>query len=181
MTLRNRDISLEAPSLDPSEVEFLGRLRSNPGLAHLLVNRATISCRWDLERWIRNKTRDSSKEYLFVVRLSSEDGSLKPIGFATYAIQDSFSGVAALGICIGTEYQGNGYGKKSLELMIQYLQNVFAIRKFVFHALSSNSPSRKVFLSLGFKEVGLMEKHFFSFGSYHDVVIGELLLSRQYS
>lgn len=175
MRLYNNEIALRAPTLSPSDISCLARLRGDPEIAHLLVNRGTLSCSWHIEDWIRRKTIDSSKEYIFLVCDETAEAEGQSIGFTTYSIDDPVSRVASLGICLDPLFHGKGYGCAAIGLMMNYLENVFAIQKFTFQALATNDKSRKAFSKLGFNEVGMLKRHFLSFGRYHDVVLGERL------
>ena len=58
---------------------------------------------------------------------------------------------------IDSRYQGRGYGRKALELVIQYLKEQFDISEVYTGVVPGNIAARKLYESVGFKETGLVE------------------------
>ena len=58
---------------------------------------------------------------------------------------------------IDSRYQGRGYGRKALELGIQYLKEQFDISEVYTGVVPGNNAARKLYESVGFKETGLVE------------------------
>jgi len=175
--LTKDNLLLRPPTNSNLDVSFLADLRNDPSVAHQLINRALPSNPLTIYKWINRKCKDPHEEFLFIIETSSDEGSKVLSGYATYKIIDQTSRVAMLGICLEKSSQNKGYGNIAVCLMIDYLYNTLAIRKFVFESLLSNKASRKLFANLGFREVGIFASHFLSHGAFHDIVLGELILS----
>jgi L-amino acid N-acyltransferase YncA len=107
-----------------------------------------------------------------------EDGGAV-ISFAntsSYSPRECYSGVAEFSVYTASEARGRGAGTLAMEALI------FAAEEAGFWKLTSrvfveNEPSRKLLLSVGFREVGVHEKHARLDGLWRDVVIVERLLS----
>jgi len=175
MTLTSGNLSLCAPTFSDSEITFLSGLRNNPSIAHQLVNRANLSNDWQIKEWLKRKNENADEQAILLINLSKMEQK-ELIGYITYFIEDQTSKVANLGVCVSPANQGKGYGSLSLSLLMEYLVNVYAVRKFIYYALSSNIASRKTFARLGFNEVGNLRKHFLSHKVFCDIVIGEKLV-----
>ena len=135
--LRKDQVSLAPASLDPKLIHFLQDLRNNPLVAHQLINRSCISAEYKIEDWIKHKTRDPLRESLLVINLTSNEEGDDPVGYVTYLIEDQITRVASLGLCVGTQYRGQGIGSKAIELLLNYLSNVLCVSKFTFTSLTS--------------------------------------------
>lgn len=85
------------------------------------------------------------------------------------------SGVVDFSIYIKRELRGNGLGKILLSSLIREAEKQ-GFRKLVLSALHSNQAAKRLYLSFGFREVGVYEKHAFQNGEWMDVVIMEKLL-----
>jgi diamine N-acetyltransferase len=77
------------------------------------------------------------------------------IGFINIFDFDESYSDAELGIIIGnTKYWGQGIGKKSLRIVLDYLFNVLGFEKIHVETGDANLPAKKLFSSLGFKKSG---------------------------
>lgn len=101
------------------------------------------------------------------------------IGFATtseYSSRACYSGIAEFSVYMDEEYQGKGLGKKVMEhLIAECVHGGFW--KLVSRIFVENTVSRELMRSLGFREVGVYEKHGKINGEWKDVVIVERLLT----
>jgi diamine N-acetyltransferase len=58
---------------------------------------------------------------------------------------------------IDRRYQNRGYGRKALELGIQYLRDRFDVPRIYTGVVPGNSVAKKLYESVGFKDTGLIE------------------------
>lgn len=169
------EISLSLPLLNLEELEMLRELRNSKEIAHLILNRSKNNSLKDIKEWLIKKNSSRKKEGIYIISELKVNFHFKPIGYITYFIEDELSKVAEIGLCLENEVRGKGYGKISLKLIIEKLRQDYGIRKFIFSALAENKASRKLFKSIGFIEIGIRKKHFYSLGEWHDVIIGEII------
>ncbi len=154
---------------------MLRELRNSTEIAHLILNRSKNNSLKDIEEWLINKNSSIKEEGVYIISKLKFNFQFNPIGYLTYRIEDQLSKVAEIGICLGNSSRGKGYGKTALTLIIEKLSKDYGIRKFTFSALATNEASRKLFKSIGFVEIGIRKKHFYSLGEWHDVIIGEIV------
>jgi len=93
----------------------------------------------------------------------------EPVGFAmlAYGVDDSYEEYPSIAkdnyciwrLMIDKKYQGKGYGRKAIELLIDYVKT-FPFGKADYLYLSyepENTLAKKLYASFGFKETGEMD------------------------
>lgn len=105
-----------------------------------------------------------------------EDGVV--ISFANasaYSPRECYSGVAEFSVYTAGEARGRGAGALAMESLLQAAEGA-GFWKLVSRVFVENEPSRELLLSLGFREVGVHEKHARLDGLWRDVVVVERLI-----
>lgn len=91
---------------------------------------------------------------------------------------DLRSGTAEVGIGIGDRaYQGRGYGREALRLLVDYGFRVQNFRKLWLEVHGSNERAIRSYCAVGFVEEGRQREHTWSGGRYEDVVLMALFRS----
>jgi L-amino acid N-acyltransferase YncA len=106
-----------------------------------------------------------------------EDGGAV-VGFAAasvYRPRDCYAGIAETSVYVDREFRGRGAGRLALESLIAAAAAA-GFWKLVSRIFVENTASRRMAASLGFREVGIYEKHGQLNGVWRDVVIVEKLL-----
>ena len=106
-----------------------------------------------------------------------EDGGTV-ISFANtsaYSPRECYSGVAEFSVYTAGEARGRGAGALAMEALISAAEEA-GFWKLTSRVFVENEPSRKLLLSLGFREVGVHDKHARLDGVWRDVVIVERLI-----
>jgi phosphinothricin acetyltransferase len=94
---------------------------------------------------------------------------------SAYSARECYSGVAEFSVYTAREARGRGAGALALKALMQAAERD-GFWKLVSRVFVENEPSRKLLLSLGFREVGVHEKHARLDGSWRDVVVVERLI-----
>ena len=105
-----------------------------------------------------------------------EGGSV--ISFANtspYSSRQCYSGVAEFSVYTANEARGLGAGALAMEALISAAEQA-GFWKLTSRVFVENEPSRKLLLSLGFREVGVHERHARLDGKWRDVVVVERLI-----
>jgi len=106
-----------------------------------------------------------------------EDGS-GIIAFANtsaYRPRECYRGVAEFSVYVAREERGRGAGRRAMEALIETAEGA-GFWKLVSRVFVENEPSRRLLRSLGFREVGVYEKHARLDGEWRNVVIVERLI-----
>lgn len=75
---------------------------------------------------------------------------------------------AFIGYSIDEKYQGNGYMKESVKIVLEYAFSDLGLHRIEASTLVENMKSQRVLLSCGFNEIGLSEKYLFINGKWRD-------------
>jgi phosphinothricin acetyltransferase len=106
------------------------------------------------------------------------EGGGRVISFANasaYSPRECYSGVAEFSVYTAGEARGMGAGTVAMEALISAAQRA-GFWKLTSRVFVENEPSLKLLRSLGFREVGVHEKHARLDGVWRDVVVVERLL-----
>ena len=104
-----------------------------------------------------------------------EDGEV--IAFAStssYRSRPCYAGIAEFSIYVGRNWRGRGAGRRVLKALLFEVEQA-GFWKLVSRVFVENETSRALLRSLGFREVGVYEKHAKLDGMWRDVVIVERL------
>jgi L-amino acid N-acyltransferase YncA len=121
----------------------------------------------DIQDWFED-------EYPVVV--VEDDGTV--ISFANasaYSPRECYSGVAEFSVYTAGEARGRGAGALAMEALISAAEGA-GFWKLISRVFVENRPSRELLLTLGFREVGVHEKHARLDGLWRDVVVVERLI-----
>ncbi len=106
-----------------------------------------------------------------------EDGGAV-VSFAnasSYSPRECYSGVAEFSVYTAREARGRRAGMLAMEALISAAEKA-GFWKLVSRVFVENEPSLKLLISLGFREVGVHEKHARLDGVWRDVVVVERLI-----
>lgn len=123
----------------------------------------------DIEKWF-----ERSHE----IAVAEREGRIA--GFAVsfpYSSRECYSGVAEFSVYVRKEDRGNGFGTMVMKELIRLCSDR-GIWKLVSRIFPENIASRSLMKHLGFREVGIYEKHSSLEGKWRDVVIVELLIRK---
>lgn len=110
--------------------------------------------------------------------LVAEEGGLV-LAFAStsqYRPRECYRGIAEVSVYVAREARGCGVGRVLLKALIEACEKA-GFWKLVSRIFLDNAASRRLVRSVGFREVGVYEKHGQLDGIWRDVVIVELLIS----
>lgn len=96
---------------------------------------------------------------------------------STYRPRGCYDGIAEFSVYVARVSRGRGAGKLALEKLIEIAEES-GYWKLVSRIFPENQNSLKLVRSLGFREVGVYEKHGQLDGIWRDVVIVERLLPK---
>ncbi len=106
------------------------------------------------------------------------DGA-RVIAYATtsqYRPRDCYAGIAEFGVYVARDWRGHGAGRLALQALAQAAE-ARGFWKLVSRIFVENTASRALMKSVGFREVGIYEKHGQLDGVWRDCVIVEKLLA----
>jgi L-amino acid N-acyltransferase YncA len=105
-----------------------------------------------------------------------EEGKIVAFGAtSTYRPRECYAGIAETSIYVAREFRRRGAGRVALQALIESAAQA-GLWKLLSRIFVENTASRALVRDLGFREVGVYEKHGKLDGAWRDVVIVELLI-----
>lgn len=92
-----------------------------------------------------------------------------------YRSRECYAGVAEFSVYVAREARGRGAGRLAMGALIRAAEEA-GFWKLVSRVFVENAASRRLLHSLGFREVGIYEKHARLDGRWRDVIIVERLI-----
>ncbi|HTK09022.1 MAG TPA: arsinothricin resistance N-acetyltransferase ArsN1 family A [Ktedonobacteraceae bacterium] len=94
---------------------------------------------------------------------------------SSYRARPCYAGIAEFSVYVRRDWRGKGAGKVAMKGLIQESEQA-GLWKLVSRVFVENAASRGLLHTLGFREVGIYEKHGQLDGVWKDVVIVEYLI-----
>ena len=107
-----------------------------------------------------------------------EDAAAGVVAFAStssYRNRACYSGIAEFSVYVARQARGQGAGTVAMQALLDVVPAA-GIWKLVSRIFVENTASRRLMASMGFREVGIYEKHAKLDGQWRDVVIVERLI-----
>lgn len=111
-----------------------------------------------------------------VVVAEDADGVCAFAATSTYRARECYAGIAEFSVYVAREQRGSGAGRLVMAALITEAERA-GFWKLVSRVFPENEASRALLRKLGFREVGIYEKHAQLDGVWRDVVIVERLMA----
>ena len=111
-----------------------------------------------------------------IVVVEQGDDIIAYASTSSYRSRSCYAGIAECSVYVRRDWRGKGAGRLALAKLIQESEAA-GLWKLVSRIFVENAASRHLVKSLGFREVGIYEKHGQLDGIWYDVVIVEYLLT----
>ena len=122
----------------------------------------------DVERWFGGR-------HPVVVVEDDDDGVLAFAATSDYRARDCYAGIAEFSVYAARAARGRGAGRMAMLALIDAARAA-GFWKLVSRVFIENAASRALLRGVGFREVGVYERHARLDGVWRDVVIVERLL-----
>ena len=99
---------------------------------------------------------------------------------SSYRTRECYAGIAEFSVYVARAGRGQGAGAVAMRALIDAVKPA-GIWKLVSRVFVENTASRRLLASMGFREVGIYEKHARLDGRWRDVVIVERLIPENLS
>ncbi|ODV56165.1 GNAT family N-acetyltransferase [Lysinibacillus fusiformis] len=83
----------------------------------------------------------------------------------------------SVGISIGQQWQGKGFGTDAMKTLIEFIFQYMAIQKIKLQVFSFNTAAIRSYEKCGFTKEGHLRNEIFRFGTFHDIIVFGLLRS----
>ncbi len=141
-------------AVEPSDIEKLYLWENDMQMWHQSNTKAPFS-KYLMEQYVMNAQQDIYAAKQLRLMIDTNKGEYKTVGCIDLFDFDPANRRAGIGILIDENDRGKGYGKESLELMIDYVFDTLNLHQLFCNILETNEVSLNIFKAVGFKEVGL--------------------------
>ena len=97
------------------------------------------------------------------------------VGFITYKQSNYYKNVYSIGITIGSRYWNRGYGKDSINILLNYLFNELGAIRVELEVIKSNIRAIACYKKCGFIEESIKRSRCYFDGEYVDTIIMAIL------
>lgn len=125
------------------------------------------------EEWLKKTAKELNEgKKLFVIAFSKNRivGNCE----AKKGVLQAYEHNMDFGLSVSKDFRRMGLGRKLLQTAIEEGRKALSPRKIMIEYIGGNEPARKLYESLGFKEVCRLNKHYCYYGEFRDRVIMEL-------
>jgi L-amino acid N-acyltransferase YncA len=112
-----------------------------------------------------------------IVVVEQEHDIIAYASTSSYRSRPCYAGIAEFSVYVRRDWRGKGAGRLALSHLMDESETA-GFWKLVSRIFVENQTSRRLMQSLGFREVGIYEKHGQLDGLWRDVVIVEHLFAR---
>jgi L-amino acid N-acyltransferase YncA len=110
-----------------------------------------------------------------IVVESEGEGVIAFAATSSYRSRECYAGIAEFSVYVARSSRGQGAGTVAMRALLDAVEPA-GIWKLVSRIFVENDASRRLMASMGFREVGIYEKHAKLDGQWRDVVIVERLI-----
>jgi phosphinothricin acetyltransferase len=110
-----------------------------------------------------------------IIVVEQDDQVVAFASTSSYRARECYRGIAEFSVYVTRSCRGRGAGRAAMHALIDAARAA-GFWKLVSRAFVENGASRSLLATLGFREVGIYEKHARLDGRWRDVVIVEKLL-----
>ena len=125
----------------------------------------------DVRAWIARRTSDPAA--LFLVIADEHDAA---VGFVQVVAIDERGRHGMFGIALDAKERGRGRGRAAIEQLFDIARADGRIDKLVLHVAADNAGAWSLYRALGFRDVGVLQRHYHAPDGWHDVAVMERFL-----
>lgn len=168
MYLKSKKISLRA--LEPSDLDFVYEIENNIDVWEISHTQTPYS-KFLIQQYLENAHQDiyeAKQLRLAICKLNQ----LKPIGLIDLFEFDPKNNRCGIGILIQNEVdRSKGYGFEALSVLVEYAFFYLNLNQIYANIDVDNTASLKLFMKLGFQEVGIKKQWNLVNGVYKDEIL----------
>jgi len=145
------------------DLDFLRETLNDPAVWPSLSARTPLTEQQEQE-WYEERASDDNGDVNFVVAVDDQ-----PVGSVGVHGVDDVNGSAEVGIFLGEQFWGNGYGTEAGRLVTEYAFAQYRRHRVVARVFEGNDASASIWEKLGFELEGTHRDEVYVDGQYRDV------------
>ena len=172
ITLKGPNLFLRA--LEPEDLEFVHAIENDENIWNY-SNTQTPYSKFLIRQYLENAHQDiyEAKQLRLAI---CKNNSEKAIGLIDLFDYDPRNNRAGIGIVIqNSEERGQGFGKESLQLLIDYSFKQLHLHQLYANIGTENETSLKLFTTFGFQKCGVKKEWNLIENTYQDEALFQLI------
>ncbi len=171
----SREARATLRSVREDDLPFLFELRRDSALQAQLLTVTDGIDESSLRNWIARRCNEPGGAFLVIVEAATEAA----VGYTQLSHVHRRNRTAYGGIVLAGGARGRGLGRAALAELATFARATLGLRKLLAEIRNDNAASLRLHLSLAYRQVGVLERHFTdASGQTHDVLLVERLLDR---
>lgn len=165
--------NLRLRAIEREDIPRFLRWLNDPEVRRFLVMHEPLS-RAREERWFEEQLSRPNELILAIeVLVGNEWVHIGNVGLHRIDLKNR---TAVLGIVIGEkDFWGKGYGREAIRVLLRYAFFELGLHRVELETFAFNSRALRCYEAVGFKRVGVRRQAFFREGTFHDVILMDLL------
>lgn len=159
-----RDRAIEIVPAEWRDFELLFRWALDEDMPYFTCRESYPPTREAYERMLRSQMQDKGTRLFKVIRIKDN----LPVGKIASFNYNHRNRSCEVGFYFEKKYRGRGYGHRALKLLIDHLFGNMNLEKVYAQTGSYNRPMIAVLEKHGFVKEGILRKHHYVNGKYHD-------------
>ena len=139
------------------------------GRSHIVFNEENQA------KYIEDYNNSNDKFFFVIVKKGNDSEKEQAIGIGLLYDVDFIHGKAALAILIDKIFQSKGYGKESVNLLLEFAFNIFNLNNVMLYAIDFNEKAIAIYKSIGFKTIGRRRESYPINNKVYDEVYMDIL------
>lgn len=160
-------------AMEPEDLHLIYEVENDEGIWDMGVTNVPYS-KYLLLEYISNATGDIFADKQ--VRLIVENGEHEAIGLADLMDFDPKHNRAELGIVIKKAFRHQGYGKATIQKMIEYGRKVLHLHQIFCFVAKTNESSMNMLQDAGFQRSMILKDWLFDGKEYHSAYFFQIFL-----
>lgn len=156
--------------IEKDDLEILRRLHNDPTTWINLYNINFVDEEDQIEWWKNLNKKKNDKRYV----ICFAENPKEIIGRLRIQNINWNHNNCEVGLDILPEYRGKCYGKKSYEMLLNFLFNHYNMHMVYLKVADFNPNAKKLYEKIGFKVTGFLPEYFYRKGKYWNYIIMSL-------
>lgn len=163
-------------AIEIEDLEVLLELINDPEIESEVGGWSFPISRENQRKWINNIENTASTLRLMIINAETDHS----IGTVILSDIDYKNGTAEIHLKLLSGTQGKGYGKESVNMILEYAFSELRLQCIFANVNEENIKSKKLFTKLNFEKEGIMRNRIFKNGKYQNVISFSILKDEYY-
>lgn len=126
-------------------------------------------------KYIEDYNNSTDKFFFVIVKKGNNSDEEQAIGIGLLYDVDFVHGKTSLALLLDKSFQSKGYGKESINLLLEFAFNILNLNNVMLYAIDFNEKAIAMYESSGFKTIGRRREAYPINNKVHDEIYMDIL------